>query len=77
MSLCEQCDHHSECSRSGLPDQLIRNILFMTTSIDNPTDMQYLVEALYGQEFRDLAVDQETALRILAPMAQTCPYLTA
>lgn len=75
MSLCDQCDYHSECSRSGLPDHLIRNILFMTTSIENPTDMQYLVEALYGQEFRNLAVDREKALRILFPLAQTCPYL--
>ena len=77
MSLCEQCDHHSTCSRSGLPDHLIRNILFMTTSIESPTDMLYLVEALYGQEFRDLAIDQETALRILYPQALICPYLTA
>lgn len=75
MSLCPQCHLHSECSKSGLPDQLIRNILFMSTSIEEKEDLQSLVTILYDEQLREYGTDSQEVLAVLNPIVPRCPYL--
>jgi len=76
MSLCPQCRFHGECSQSGLPDYLVRNILFMTTSFEEEEDLRTLVTILYQEEFKHLGVTTDHTLDILTPLAKKCLYLT-
>lgn len=75
MSLCHQCVHHARCNRSRLPDELVRNILFMATSIPERDDLLSLVGILYDQEFKENGTTKEAVLEILDPLISKCPYL--
>ena len=76
MSLCHQCVYYHECSQSGLPNDLVRNILFMATSIEERNDLLKLIGLLYDQELQKLSLDKETVLQQLYPLTRKCPYLT-
>ena len=77
MNPCPQCPFYGECSQSGLPDYLKRNILFMTTSFEEEEDLKTLVSILYQQEFKHLGVTTDDTLNILSPLADKCPYFAS
>ncbi len=75
MSLCPQCHYHVQCSQSGLPDHLVRNILFMATSLDDESDLLALTDLLYGEELRETGLEKERVIALLNPLIPKCPYL--